>query len=174
MIKQKCTFFPNTDIIKTYTEYYEDNIILYAEYDINNNKIAFKDYTGLEYVRKFENNTKNDSGEIIYYKDNNGYEEKVIDNVRFRIQIEQNKYDNYSKLTIRGENKNHTLNILHSSSILLNLIATNENRYIYSKYNSWIIQSYQEYPFKNQYPRIKDSKYYNILKQYNLIQINPS
>ena len=41
MIKQECTFYPETYNIKSYKEFNDDNLIVHTEYDEDNNKVTW-------------------------------------------------------------------------------------------------------------------------------------
>jgi hypothetical protein len=93
MIKQEITYYLNTFKIKSYKEFHGDNLIIHTKYDENNNKVyLYLAYEDLEWERKFEEGAKNDTGCVLYYKDNKGNLTYEINGLIFKINKTQNDY----------------------------------------------------------------------------------
>ena len=76
MIKQICTFYEDTYKIKSYSEFFDSRLIVYAVYDKDNNKIYFEtNYIGQErfwFKKQFAQGVKNENGPVEVYEDSNG------------------------------------------------------------------------------------------------------
>jgi hypothetical protein len=101
MIKQECTFYPETYNIKSYKEFNDDNLIVHTEYDEDNNKVYmefnYPDKPTEWMRRKFKEGTKNENGEIVFYEDNKGIFKHVYYEKDVRISV-KNGFDTINRL----------------------------------------------------------------------------
>ena len=126
MIRQECTYYPETFNLKSYKEYYDDNLIVHTEYDENRNKI----YMELSYPnepvqwmkRKFREGSYDDTGEVIWYEDEKGIFKHIYDENGSRI-IVNNSFDTITRI-INGKQRLETLTItIYGENYFLELKA---------------------------------------------------
>jgi len=137
MIKQECTFYPETYNIKSYKEFNGDNLIVHTEYDENRNKIYMEFSYPNEPVqwikRKFEEGTCNETGEIIWYEDEKGIFKHIFNENGNRI-IVNNSFDTITRL-VSGKQRFETITItIYGDNYFLELKAVRniyENDYFY-------------------------------------------
>lgn len=95
MIKQEITHYPKSFTVKEYKEYYNGNLNVHTKYDERHNNVyLYLAYENLEYERRFDNNSFNSLGKIIYYKDNKGGYKLIDDDLVYEISLSvPNTYD---------------------------------------------------------------------------------
>ena len=143
MIRQECTYYPETYELKSYKEYYNDILILHTEYDENRNKV----YMELSYPnepvewmkRKFKEGSHDDTGEVVWYENEKGIFKHIYYENGSKI-IVKNSFDTITRIVF-GKQRFETINItIYGDNYFLELkavrnICENDCFYFTRKYD---------------------------------------
>lgn len=94
MVTQEVTYYPDSFNVKEYKEYHNGELNVHSKYDERNNKVyLYLAYENLQWERRFTQDSTNNNGRIIYYKDNKGNYKLVQDGLLYKVSKDGLAYD---------------------------------------------------------------------------------